>query len=539
MGLTLARLGVGPVFVYDCITATRRWQGYAARSCFLMLLLAVLVVMWQSVDVSQRFPIRSMAALEQAFYVGVASTQLALVMLAAPAATAGAICLDRARGTLTHLLMTDLSNVEIVLGKLAARLVPVFCLLACTLPMMELLTLIGGVDPDLLWKGFAVSAGMAVLGCSLAMLFSLWVGKTHEALLLTYAVWLLWLLAGPMLGTAAFFLGWIPTGPPRTADPFFLVLAPYWSPKSVVWSDYFWFLAETGTVSALLIVIAIARIRAVCTRETVMKPSPAVKALRHQTIWKVLMGRIPWLSPSLDRNPVVWREWNRSRPSRGAAAVIWLYIILSLFFSIAVMAFPEGRIGVFLNGFQVAIGLLLLSVTAATALAEERVRGSLDLLMSTTLSTREIVMGKWLGVYRSVPLLAILPTLVIGVLAYEMSAGPWWAACDGRVCALRGRGCYELGAGASNAIAAGRAGGGRDGVALRRLHGGMVLPDARRFPRLGRKTCDVEPVHVAGGDDLRSHRDQDSSAPHGLGDHGDSGCGLVRARGFGFDSRRL
>jgi len=47
--------------------------------------------------------------------------------------------------------------------------------------------------------------------------------------------------------------------------------------------------------------------------------------------------------------------------------------------------------------------------------------------MSTSLSTREIVLGKWLGVYRTVPLLAILPTLVIGVLAYEMSAGPWWA----------------------------------------------------------------------------------------------------------------
>ena len=110
-------------------------------------------------DVEERrsppqFPIRAMAQIGESFYLGVAGTQLALVMLAAPAATAGAICLDRARGTLTHLLMTDLSNVEIVLGKLAARLVPVLCLLACTLPMMELLTLVGGVDPQLLWKGF-------------------------------------------------------------------------------------------------------------------------------------------------------------------------------------------------------------------------------------------------------------------------------------------------------------------------------------------------------------------------------------------------
>ena len=33
-----------------------------------------------------------------------------------------------------------------------------------------------------------------------------------------------------------------------------------------------------------------------------------------------------------------------------------------------------------MNGLQVGAGLLLLSVTAATSLAEERARGSLDLL---------------------------------------------------------------------------------------------------------------------------------------------------------------
>ena len=53
------------------------------------------------------------------------SQELALILLAAPAATAGAVCLDKARGTLDHMLVTDLSNAEIVLGKLAARLVPV------------------------------------------------------------------------------------------------------------------------------------------------------------------------------------------------------------------------------------------------------------------------------------------------------------------------------------------------------------------------------------------------------------------------------
>ena len=40
-----------------------------------------------------------------------------------------------------------------------------------------------------------------------------------------------------------------------------------------------------------------------------------------------------------------------------------------------------------MNMVQVTIGLLLVSVGAATSLAEERVRGSLDILLSTPMST--------------------------------------------------------------------------------------------------------------------------------------------------------
>ncbi len=418
---------MSPVLLYESIAFTRRWQGYAARSLFVGMLLGALLAVWNQARPPVFSPIRAMAQIGESFYIGVAGTQLALVMLAAPAVTAGAICLDRARGTLTHMLMTDLSSAEIVLGKLAARMVSVLCLLACTLPMMELLTLIGGVDPAALWGGFVVSLALAVLGCSLAMFFSLWVGKTHEALLGTYAVWLLWLLVRPMIGTISSITGWGWAEPPPSLDPFMLVLAPSWSPRSVDWTDYFWFLAIACSISALVIVVAIMRIRAVSARVNVRKPSRLATRIRERNVWRILSSKVPWLTPSLDRNPVLWREWHRGRPSRWAAGVGAIYVVLSLVFSIVGVCSPSGRAPVFINGFQVAIGFLLLSVSAATPLAEERVRGSLDLLMSTSLSTREIVLGKWLGVFRTVPLLAILPTSMIGVLAWETDSGPWWA----------------------------------------------------------------------------------------------------------------
>ena len=90
------------------------------------------------------------------------------------------------------------------------------------------------------------------------------------------------------------------------------------------------------------------------------------------------------------------------------------FVAVALGFSLLAIH-AGGRSGMppFVNAFQVSIGLLFLSVTAATSLAEERVRGSLDVLMSTTLTTREIVVGKWLGTFRLVPPLAVLPVLVV------------------------------------------------------------------------------------------------------------------------------
>jgi ABC-type transport system involved in multi-copper enzyme maturation permease subunit len=76
-----------------------------------------------------------------------------------------------------------------------------------------------------------------------------------------------------------------------------------------------------------------------------------------------------------------------------------------------------------LNVFQVGVGLLLLSVSAATSLAEERMRGTLDVLLTTPISTRSILVGKWLGAIRSVPALLFAPIITGLLLAGE--SGRW------------------------------------------------------------------------------------------------------------------
>ncbi len=413
-------LGPGPVFVYEWITSTRRWQGYALRSLFVLgLLAAALVIGINQEDtglVAGLARLRALAQVGEKMFVAVIGTQLMLVMLAAPAATAGAICLDRSRGTLTHLLVTDLTDREIVLGKLAARLTPVLVLVAATLPVLELLTLLGGVDPDALLGAFVVTLGVAVLGCCLALVFSIRVRRTHEALMATYSVWGLWLLGPPMLGQIARMSGLPLYIPPATVDPFQLAFAPYWRPNSVDPEDYIAFLAGTWGISAVLVLLAVWTMRRVCTRD----PKPKVARRKRgsdvggeptESLWARILART---GPTLDFNPVLWREWHRNRPPRWARIVALLFIVLAILSSVlSITGGANGDLPPFVNAFQVAIGFLFLSVTAATTLSEERVRGSLDVLMTTPMETSQIVMGKWLGTYRLVPPLAILPLLVV------------------------------------------------------------------------------------------------------------------------------
>ena len=275
------------------------------------------------------------AILGERFFLGLIGTGLALVLLLAPATTAGAICVDRARGTLVHMLVTDLSAAEIVLGKLAARLAPVIGVLACTFPVLEILTLLGGVDPDAILGAYVVTVGVAVLSCSLAMTFSLWARKAHEALLSTYLVLFLWLLAGPMIDVLGSTNGrlWLPL--PRSFEPFFLALAPYWSPGTVGWGDYLLFLAAICSISAALSGVAILRIRAVCRHDSVPNARRSNFWLRGGNIWRFVNKSTAWLGPSLDSDPIVWREWRRSFSSR------WMFLIAITYAGLSILLQPD------------------------------------------------------------------------------------------------------------------------------------------------------------------------------------------------------
>jgi ABC-type transport system involved in multi-copper enzyme maturation permease subunit len=420
------RWGPGPVFIYECLTNARRWQTYALRSLGAAALLAAMATIAYSDDpVAQPKSWRDYAQLGVEYFYALIGVELALVMLAAPAATAGAICLDRARGTLAHMLMTDLSDPEIVLGKLAARLMPVMGLVACSWPVMSLCALLGGIDPVALTLAFAIIVAVAILGCTLALTLSVWARKSHEVILATYTVFILGLLIWPIWELTSRVYG----APPHWTllfNPFYVAFAPYAVPGKLELWDYLGFFGVILGASVLLSALAVWRTRPVACKGSADKS----KGPRLGLIGRV--GR--WLpGPSLDRNPVLWREWHRSKPSR------WMVAILALLMGTTAALCVVGAVSFWQNGVQrgpvsgwqmagifafllhVIFGLLMLSAIASTSMSEERQRGSLDILAATALSTRTIVIGKWLGTFRLAALIGVAPGLLAMAMATARS----------------------------------------------------------------------------------------------------------------------
>jgi ABC-type transport system involved in multi-copper enzyme maturation permease subunit len=402
-----ARFGLGPVFAADCLTSSRRWQVYSGRSMLAGSVLVAIALVWLNRYSGRQFiSLQEHAAAGSTLIRAIMGLELTLALAIVPAVTAGAICQDKMRGGLTLMMVTDLSDAEIVLGRLASRLLTVLGVIACGLPVLAILTSLGGVDPVEILTATMVIIGVATLAVSLSMTFSVWASKPHEALMATYATFAVWLLT--LLAWVAIFrpFGSAP-GPLHFSNPLWILVATEWEPMATSPLVRLGFLAGTLIISAALTTIAILRIRAVTLRQASQPVRKSVSRAITSGRWFHRFG-LPRVS--LENSPVLWRELYRPKPSSWGRGIWRLYGALSVLFTI--ISILNSDIAPGTSAFIVAIGLLLVSVHAATALAEERAHGSLDVLLSTPLSTRSIVLGKWWGAFRFVPRLAVLPGLI-------------------------------------------------------------------------------------------------------------------------------
>jgi ABC-type Na+ efflux pump permease subunit len=179
-------LFAGPIIAREVLTAPRPLRYYLARASFSCLLFMLMWTAWQSIIGWQTIhELGILARFGDLLYLIFAMLQLTLMLFFAPLFTAAAIAYEKDRRTFTLLLMTDLSDLEIVLGKLVAGLLNLLTILAASVGLMMICTLFGGISFAQVSNLFLVTAASGVAGGALGLLIALWRDRTFQSISLT------------------------------------------------------------------------------------------------------------------------------------------------------------------------------------------------------------------------------------------------------------------------------------------------------------------------------------------------------------------
>ena len=195
---------IGPVFTREVAIAPRRPKLYVARTSYGLALLVLMSTAWLVLTGTQLVrDVGDLARFGAAVFQILAPLQLALAAFFSALLAASEVAHEKDRHTLVLLLLTNLSNAELVLGKLLASLLSVLVALLAALPVFMLAALLGGVSYGQIARAMAVTLATVLCCGSLGSLLALWREKTFQALAMTVLGLVLWLAVGEIVAAGA------------------------------------------------------------------------------------------------------------------------------------------------------------------------------------------------------------------------------------------------------------------------------------------------------------------------------------------------
>ncbi len=416
----------GPVFRIELLTAARKRRYYVFRVLYGLALYWLLYQNYASSfywygQSSQPSP-QQMARFAQSTFESFAWLQGITVLLLTPALMAGVIASERHRKTLHYLLASQLTSLEIILGKIASRLLHLGTFLALGLPVMSLLSLFGGVDPVLVAVVYTGTASTMLFLTGLSVFVSTLTKRPRDAVLAVYMLAILW-LAVPVLIAVPIQSEW-----PMIHSllwPFNAVLLAT-TPYAVAFPGYglgsdneltFAWMVGVQLLSALsLITLATLGLRPSFRNEGVGRWRG-----RLPLSWRRREGRRRWFRPSCFDDPMLWKELFVSRLggfARIAAGLVGLLTWFGVFFGLFHLAIPAFKelfdygyglsSGSFhrreFNEFTRFVGAMLYTLIglgvaslAAIGVTSEREGDTWTSLTTTRLSGAEILRAKMIG----------------------------------------------------------------------------------------------------------------------------------------------
>jgi ABC-type transport system involved in multi-copper enzyme maturation permease subunit len=425
-------LVVSPVFVRELVTAPRRVKHYVARGVYVAALLMLMGTAWLVLAGTQTIRnLGDLARFGAMLFQILAPLQLAVAVFFAAIFTASSVSQEKDRKTLMLLLMTDLSNTELVLGKLLASMLTVLVLILAAFPVFVGILLVGGVDVNQVCDAFAVTIASAFAAGSLGSTMALWREKTFQSLAMTVLAIAAWLAVCEVF----FFLGgdisiagidgaaWA-----VAASPWRAVLAatePSASGSStggIFLSPKYVFLLFCIAVTAVLNAIAILRVRVWNPSRLIRQlPVPRQPRSEQSNLAAQAAASLPEQRPASRQvwsYPVLWREVRTWAYGRRVLAIRIGYLILAGFALFGVYTLLDGGNATIVVLPFFLISLFLINAQAVTAVSTERDMKTLDLLLVTDLTPKEFIFGKLGGVLFNAKEMVAMPLLCCGYL--------WW-----------------------------------------------------------------------------------------------------------------
>jgi ABC-type transport system involved in multi-copper enzyme maturation permease subunit len=393
---------LGAVYEREMKVAPRSRGLFVARAVYCGALLGIVATCWLVVTGSQTVTTVGDTARFGATLMRIlAPLQLVLAMLAAALTAVLAVGVEKDRRTLEMLLVSRLSDAQLVVGKLAGSLLRVLLLLVAAVPIFALAGLFGGVEPGQLGRLFLATAAAAVATASVANAVAFWKDSTFQSLAITAFVLVAWTAAGEAV--AARF-GTATGAAASPARAMFAALEPTGGPTLMP------FLGVCGAVFAASTGLAVARVRRWNTAQevrrrdaAVVKPHAAGSARRgwfaRRDVWP---------------NPILWREVCTRAHGRAMPLVRLAWLVL---FAVAVAGVAAearsprpDRLAVAVAVVPMALAsLLAVTALAVTSVTTERDRGTFDLLLVSDLEPAEFVWGKLWGVLLAAREIVLLP----------------------------------------------------------------------------------------------------------------------------------
>ncbi len=431
---------IGPVFNREVTAAPRSWRLYLLRAGYVAALFGLILTAWLILIGSQQVRgLGDLARFGSAVFALLAPLQLAMAIAFSALLTAAAVAQEKDRRTLDLLLMTNLSNFELVLGKLMASMLNVLVLIVAATALLMSITLLGGVSYPQVFRVVAVTLTAAAVAGSLGSTIALWREKTFQSLAMTALLVVLWLLAGEIV--AAGFQGKVWLGIPT--EQWAVVLSPFHAifsalqplettggPLAAYGGPVAYFLVSSTAFALLLNLWAILRVRVWNPIQDKQRATLDTEAKNQQTVSEAgVQPKLKAESRQVWDNPILWREIMTWAYGKKIVVVRIAYLVVFAICAAALFVFLENSDNNFSrSAAQLAaaqpivplavLGLVLVNALAVTSLTNERDLRALDLLLVTDLTPKEIVFGKLGGVFFNSKEMILLPLVMCTVLWY-------------------------------------------------------------------------------------------------------------------------